>query len=156
VSIAPVFLPLDRAASEALLHAHHVGRLAYSFRNRVDIEPIHFVFRDGWLYGRTQHGTKVNILAHEPWVAFEVDEVDGLFDWRSVVVHGRIEFPDPEGSPLERAQHERAVAAFRTLLPDAFTALDPTPSRDLVFAISVQEITGRAAQSVPVVSAKRV
>lgn len=151
MSIAPVFLHLDRAASEALLHAHHVGRLAYSFRNRVDIEPIHFVYRDGWLYGRTQYGTKVNILAHDPWVAFEVDEVDGLFDWRSVVVHGRIEFPDPDGSPLERTQYARAVAIFRELVPAAFTETDPTPSRDFVFAISVQELTGRAAQTVPVV-----
>lgn len=147
--MTPVFLQLDQAASEALLRAHHVGRLAYSFRNRVDIEPIHYVFKEGWLYGRTQQGTKVNILAHDPWVAFEVDEGDGLFDWRSVVVHGRIEFPDPDGSPLERAQHERAIGAFRSLLPDAFTVLDPTPSRDLIFAISVQEISGRAARTVP-------
>jgi nitroimidazol reductase NimA-like FMN-containing flavoprotein (pyridoxamine 5'-phosphate oxidase superfamily) len=78
-------------------------------------------------------------------VAFEVDVVRALFDWESVVVHGRVEFPDPEDGPRERELHAQAVTAFRTLIPAAFTADDPTPARTLVFAISVQELSGRAA-----------
>lgn len=140
-----VFHLLDRAECDALLLSQSVGRLAFTFRDRVDIEPIHYVYEDGWIFGRTQFGTKINILAHHPWVAFEVDEVTALFEWRSVVVHGRIEFPDGEGAPHEREQFARAVAAFRRLVPDAFTTNDPTPARELVFGISVQEITGRAA-----------
>lgn len=139
------FHELNRGECDAVLASQAVGRLAFTFRDRVDIEPIHFVYQDGWIYGRTQFGTKVNVLAHHPWVAFETDSVQSLFEWRSVVVHGRIEFPDPEGSPTERAQHERAVTAFRRLVPDAFTVHDPTPARDLAFAIAVQEVTGRAA-----------
>ncbi len=140
-----VFHLLDRAECDALLASQSVGRLAFSFRDRVDVEPIHFVYESGWLFGRTQFGTKVNILAHHPWIAFEVDDVRALFDWRSVVVHGRIQFPDVGGAPSERELHARAVAAFQRLVPDAFTDDDPTPARDLVFAIAVQEITGRAA-----------
>ncbi len=140
-----MFLQLDRDECEALLSRQQVGRLAFTFRDRVDIEPIHYVFADGRIYGRTQFGTKVNVLAHHPWVAFEVDEVDALFEWRSVVVHGRIEFPDPDGSTLERAQFDRGVAAFRQLVPDAFTESDPTPDRELVFFMHVHEMTGRAA-----------
>ena len=140
-----VFHQLDRAACDALLTSQRVGRLAFTFRDRVDIEPIHFVYEDGWIYGRTQMGTKVNVLAHHPWVAFEADSVQALFEWQSVVVRGRIEFPDPGGSPTERAQYDRAVTAFRRLVPAAFTVDDPTPARELAFAIAVQEISGRAA-----------
>ncbi len=136
---------LERAECDALLASQSVGRLAFSFRDRVDVEPIHYVYENGWIFGRTQFGTKVNILAHHPWIAFEVDDVRALFEWRSVVVHGRIQFPDAEGAPTERDLHARAVAAFQRLVPDAFTDNDPTPARDLVFAIAVQEITGRAA-----------
>lgn len=142
---SPTFLVLDRAECEALLATQHVGRLAYSFRDRVDIEPVHYVFYAGNIYGRTQYGAKVDVLAHHPWVAFEVDRVESMFRWRSVVVHGRIEFPDPLGSVADRDRYAEGMAAFRTLLPTAFTTDDPTPGRELVFVLPVAEITGRAA-----------
>ncbi len=140
-----VFQVLNRAECDALLLSQSVGRLAFAFRDRVDIEPIHFVYQDGSIYGRTQFGTKATVLAHHPWVAFEVDEVRALFDWQSVVIHGRIEFPDPDGAPPQQEQYAKAVLAFRTLVPNAFTDDDPTPAREFVFVIAVQEISGRAA-----------
>lgn len=141
----PDFHVLDRSECEALLTSQHVGRLAFSFRDRVDIEPIHYVYANGHIYGRTQYGTKVNVLAHHPWIAFEVDEIRALFEWRSVVVHGRIEFPDPDGSPQDVERFAQAVERFRTLVPTAFDVNDPTPARELAFVIAVQEMTGRAA-----------
>jgi nitroimidazol reductase NimA-like FMN-containing flavoprotein (pyridoxamine 5'-phosphate oxidase superfamily) len=141
----PDFHVLDRAECEALLTSQHVGRLAFSFRDRVDIEPMHYVYANGHIYGRTQYGTKVNVLAHHPWIAFEVDEITALFEWRSVVVHGRIEFPDPDGSPHDVERCAQAVERFRTLVPTAFQGDDPTPARELAFVIAVQEMTGRAA-----------
>lgn len=142
---APTFSVLDRDACEALLSAHHVGRMAFGFRDRVDIEPIHYVYADGWIYGRTHDGTKLRTLAHHPWVAFEVDEVSALFEWKSVVVHGRIEFPDITRSQAERDKHARAVAAFRTLVPNAFDEHDPTPDRDVVWALPLHTVEGRMA-----------
>jgi hypothetical protein len=68
-----------------------------------------------------------------------------MFRWRSVVVHGRLEFPDPLGSVSERERYEEGVAAFRTLLPTAFTEDDPTPARELIFILPVSECTGRAS-----------
>lgn len=145
MSDKPMFHVLDRAECEALLASQHVGRLAFSFRDRVDIEPVHYVFYGGNIYGRTQYGTKVDVLAHHPWVAFEVDKIEAMFRWRSVVVHGRIEFPDPLGAVNEQERYEEGVAAFRTLLPTAFTPDDPTPARELIFILPVQEVSGRAA-----------
>jgi uncharacterized protein len=139
------FSTLDTAACEALLLAHHVGRIAYSFRDRVDIEPLHYVYHDGWLYGRTREGTKLHTLSHHPWVAFEVDEVSALFEWKSVVVHGRIEFPDPQRADADTLRHELAVTAFRTLVPEAFSERDPTPDRDVVWVLPLHTVEGRMA-----------
>ncbi|MBP6772838.1 MAG: pyridoxamine 5'-phosphate oxidase family protein [Gemmatimonadaceae bacterium] len=141
----PTFHLLNHDECEALLTSQHVGRMAFSFRDRVDIEPIHYVYRDGRIYGRTQIGTKVDVLAHHPWVAFEVDHITALFSWKSVVVHGRVTFPDPNGAPNEQEQFFRGVEAFRSLVPDAFTESDPTPARELVFVLIVQDMTGRSA-----------
>lgn len=145
MSDAPTFRELDRAAGEALLASQYVGRLAFTFRDRVDIEPVHFVYHAGVIYGRTQPGAKVDVLAHHPWVAFEVDAVHALFDWQSVVVHGRIEFPAAHGAPAERAKYQTGVEAFRRLVPTAFADGDPTPERTLVFVLPVAEMSGRAA-----------
>jgi nitroimidazol reductase NimA-like FMN-containing flavoprotein (pyridoxamine 5'-phosphate oxidase superfamily) len=82
----PVFRDLDLAEIEAMLKEHTYGRLAFSFRDRVDIEPIHYVYESGWLVCRTGPGTKLTLLEHHTWVAFEIDDVRGLFEWRSVVV----------------------------------------------------------------------
>jgi hypothetical protein len=78
-------------------------------------------------------------------VAFEVDEIDNLFDWRSVVVHGGFYTLSPDGSEWEREAYARAVELLRGLVPQTFTPEDPTPFRDIVFRIAVQEAFGRAA-----------
>src|SRR6478609_4040285 len=107
----PTFSDLRRDEAIALLARHHVGRLAFTFHDRVDIEPISYVYADGWLYVRTSPGTKLTTVKHHPWVAFEVDDVVSRFDWRSVVVRGTIYFLDPE---RDRDDYHAAVAVVRT------------------------------------------
>ena len=141
----PTFRELSREECIALLDRHQVGRLAFTQRERLDIEPIHYVHLDGWLYGRTQPGTKLEVLLHNRWVAFEVDEVNALFDWRSVVVRGGLYLLRAEGSDTERERYAQGVAAVRRLIPAAFTPDDPTPERAILFRIHVDELNGRAA-----------
>src|SRR4051812_7370183 len=120
---------LTREASIALLARLHVGRLAFSFRDRVDIEPISYVYADGWIYARTSPGTKLTMVSHHPYVAFEVDDVKSRFDWRSVVVRGTIYFLDPERSEQDRLLYDRAVEILRGVDADALTANDVAPYR---------------------------
>lgn len=84
----PAFRELTRDECVTILRNNHVGRLAFSVERGVDIEPLSYVYDDGWLLGRTAPGQKLTALSHQWNVAFEVDEVAGIFDWRSVVVHG--------------------------------------------------------------------
>ena len=144
----PVIRSLDRTECEALLARNHIGRVAYALHDRVSITPLHYVFLDGWLYGRTSHGAKIGIVAHNHWVAFEVDEVAGLFDWRSVVVHGGW-YPYDSAPPSEHAVWDRGIAALRELLPGTLTANDPVPFRTVVFRIHAAEITGRESRPGP-------
>ena len=144
---APTFRELSREECDVLLTRNHVGRVAFSFHDRVDVEPVHFVYAEGWIYGRTAPGAKVAILRHHPWVAFEVDEVEGLFDWRSVVAHGAVEIPEADGSLADREAYERILARIRKVLPSALSASDPAPERVLPFRIHVDTISGRAAST---------
>ncbi|MBM3886183.1 MAG: pyridoxamine 5'-phosphate oxidase family protein, partial [Gemmatimonadetes bacterium] len=89
--------------------------------------------------------TKLEVLLHNRRVAFEVDEVDTLFDWRSVVVRGGLYLLRAVGSEVERERYAQGVAAVRRLIPEAFTPDDPTPERAILFRIHVDELSGRAA-----------
>jgi len=145
----PVIRDLSRAECEAILARHNIGRLAFAAATRVDIEPIHYVFADGWIYCRTSRGTKTAILAHHRWAAFEVDEVEGLFDWRSVVVHGAVYFLDSDSPPVDQHSFAHGVELLRQLVPGTGTTSDPVPFRLLVLRLHLDEVTGRAATSHP-------
>jgi nitroimidazol reductase NimA-like FMN-containing flavoprotein (pyridoxamine 5'-phosphate oxidase superfamily) len=140
---APEFSTLDDTQARDLLARNHVGRIAYSRHDRVDIEPVHYVYDGDWLFGRTSAGAKLATLLHRPWCAFEVDEVRAMFDWSSVVVKGSFHLLDPEtGSP---DTYDRALESVSRLLPETFTVDDPAPHRTLLFGIFIHFVDGRAA-----------
>jgi uncharacterized protein len=142
---APIFSTLSDGEARALLARHRVGRIAYSLHDRVDIEPVHYAYDGDWLFGRTSMGTKLATLAHRPWCAFEVDEVQALFDWTSVVVKGSFHLLDPESGSTDA--YSRAVERLSSLIPETFSPSDPVPHRTIVFGIYVQEINGRVAST---------
>ena len=137
------FRELTREECNALLERNHVGRIAFSYHDHVDIEPIYFVYEDEWLYGRTGEGTKLRTLAHNRWVAFETDEVAALLDWQSVVVKGALYLLEPGGPRAETYDH--AVSVLRRLNPEALREDDPTPHRTVLFRIHADQVTGRLA-----------
>ena len=143
----PTFRKLDRRECDAILQRNEVGRIAYSFHDRVDIEPIHYVHRGEWLYARTSPGAKLMTLTHNRWVAFEVDEITGRFDWQSVVVRGSVYLLDPNGSPADQEAYEEGVGLLRNIVPETLAADDPVGFRYLLFRIHMDEVTGRAAES---------
>ena len=139
---APRITKLGSAACKAILTRNHVGRLAYTFRDSVDIVPLHYAYEDGWLYGRTSPGEKLTKLRHHRWVAFEVDEMDDWFEWRSVVVHGAL-YQLGGRSASEVAEH--AAEVLRRFMPATLTGRDPVPFRTMLFRIHIDSMTGRKA-----------
>jgi uncharacterized protein len=146
VQTSPRFRELTRAECEAVLARGGVGRLGFTREERVDILPVHFAYRDGWIFGRTTPGPKLESLRQHWWVAFQVDEIDGLFEWRSVLLHGGFYRLLPEWSSREEALWTKARAALQSAFPEFFTDHDPVAERTVVFAIAVQQVTGRAAE----------
>ncbi len=144
----PTFRDLTSEECEALLAVNHVGRLAFTFKDRVDIEPIHYVFENGWIYGRTAEGSKLSTIGHHPYVAFEVDEVRAIFDWRSVVAHGTVYVLQAGDGEANAAEYERAVEVLRRFVPRTLKAGDPVPFRTVLFGIHVDELQGREARQV--------
>lgn len=138
---------LSRDNSKALLAKHHVGRLGISFHDRVRVELANYVYSEEWIYARTELGADLMTMRHHPWAAFEVDEIDGIYDWRTVEVLGTIELlatPLPFG---DSSAFENAVRLMRTVVPEILTSDDPVPERVQLLRIHLDELRGREAQS---------
>jgi nitroimidazol reductase NimA-like FMN-containing flavoprotein (pyridoxamine 5'-phosphate oxidase superfamily) len=141
------FRDLTPDEAVALLRAHHVGRIAYAWREHVDVEPTHYVYEDGAIYVRTSNGAKLLTLRHSPWLAFEVDEAGGLYEWRSVVAHGTAYPLRADGPPHEQEAFAHGLALLRRLEPAALTPDDPVPWRNVVLRIQIDSLRGRAAST---------
>jgi nitroimidazol reductase NimA-like FMN-containing flavoprotein (pyridoxamine 5'-phosphate oxidase superfamily) len=139
----PRFAELSDSDARDFLALQHMGRLAYSARDRVDIEPVTFASDREWVFGRTGVGSTLSTLLHHPWCAFEADDVRDPFDWTSVVVKGTFYLLDPEASP---GTYRRAVELMRGVVPGTFTPEDPAPDRQILYGIYIHEITGRMAR----------
>ncbi len=140
----PRFLDLEDQRIREVLGRNNVGRVAFSRANRIEIIPVHYVYLDDWVYGRTAAGGRLDQAGERWWpVAFEVDEIDGLFDWRSVVMRGGLYILSPEGAAWEREAWETGVELIRGLIPGALSEDDPVPFRSRLFRIAVQQASGR-------------
>ena len=144
----PELKELTKAEVLRILRGNAIGRLAFSHRDRVDIRPVHYIARKGWLFGRTSPGDKLKVLAHNQWVAFEVDEIDGPLDWRSVIVRGTFYLLSPEGSVHDRRLYRRAMRAIRERSPASLTENDPLPFRSEIFGIAIDSATGRSSSTI--------
>jgi nitroimidazol reductase NimA-like FMN-containing flavoprotein (pyridoxamine 5'-phosphate oxidase superfamily) len=145
----PRFVELSEAGCRKVLKRNHVGRLAYMNGRMVDIEPLSYVMAGDWLFARSAPGTKLSALARKPYAAFEVDEEDGPFDWRSVVAHGTVYRMTTGGSPRQEREYQRAVRAIQRVMPRAFTKDDPVPSREIVYGFRIHQLDGRVARTAP-------
>jgi uncharacterized protein len=141
------FRELERDEIEVMLARNNVGRLAFSFHDRVDVQPIHYVYEHGWVYGRTSEGDKIMALSHNQWVAFEIDEIDGVFDWKSVVVHGSFWILHPRGSAHAEELWIKAAELVSKIVPGTLTENDPVSFRQTLFRIAVSDVRGREAST---------
>ncbi|HEY0969372.1 MAG TPA: pyridoxamine 5'-phosphate oxidase family protein [Gemmatimonadales bacterium] len=154
---ATTFRALTQHECVLLLRRSDVGRLAFVADGRPEIVPLNYVHEAGRIYGRTSASAKLAALAEGAWVAFEVDEIRGRYDWWSVVIHGTFHrigvdcilegVADGDGS--DAASIARAIGLLRAMDPVVFTTEDPTPHRTLLFRIVVGTMSGRMASTGP-------
>lgn len=141
----PALGVLERDECERLLKRNMVGRLAFTLHDHVGILPVHYVYDDGWIYGRTEPGGKLVPILRNRRVAFEVDEHEGMFTWQSVVAQGALYLINPKDGEKDAEAYAHALRLLRRVLPSTLAKGDPVPFRNQLFRIQVSEISGRSA-----------
>jgi nitroimidazol reductase NimA-like FMN-containing flavoprotein (pyridoxamine 5'-phosphate oxidase superfamily) len=87
----------------SLVARMHLGRLACALGDQPYIVPLHFAYRDNFLYSFSTVGQKIDWMRANPLVCVQMDEVVTAETWVSLVIFGRYEeLPDISGFKIER------------------------------------------------------
>jgi uncharacterized protein len=142
---------LTEVQIDQVLLAEVVGRIGCHADGKTYVVPIAFVYDGQHIYGHTGDGMKLRMLRANPDVCFEVDHVESLTSWQSVIAWGRFE-------ELHGAEADQAVRLLaeriRPLVGDGERQLADASARGettdeqwpVVYRIRLTERTGRSDQ----------
>ncbi|MEQ7801953.1 pyridoxamine 5'-phosphate oxidase family protein [Pedobacter sp. ASV1-7] len=108
------------------LESKFMGRLGCHLDGETYIVPINYIYQNNAIYAHSGEGKKIEMLRANPQVCFQVDEIDNMFKWKSVILWGT--FQELKGQ--ERQQ------VMQGLIQRIISTTD-NPDRDLSHAISL-------------------
>ena len=76
---------------EDLLHSEVIARIGCLSDRGVYVVPVTYVYDDTYVWGHAMDGTKLAAMRAHPQVCVEVEHVDNLSNWRSVIAWGTFE-----------------------------------------------------------------
>lgn len=82
---------LSDSQIDQVLQRQFVGRIACALENVPYIIPVSYAYDGKCIYCHSQQGKKIEWMRKNPQVCFEVEEMDNLANWRSVVIEGTFE-----------------------------------------------------------------
>lgn len=82
---------LKNSQIEYLLYCQVVGRIGCFSGNEVYVVPITYAYDGVYIYGHTREGKKIDMMRKNPNICFEIDVVDNMSNWRSVISWGKFE-----------------------------------------------------------------
>lgn len=82
---------LKSSQIENILHSEVIGRIGCFTNETVYIVPITYCYDGFYIYGHTKEGMKIDMMRKNPNVCFEVDIIENMSNWRSVIAWGTYE-----------------------------------------------------------------
>ncbi|MDB5250702.1 MAG: pyridoxamine 5-phosphate oxidase-related FMN-binding protein [Segetibacter sp.] len=82
---------LDYAEIEEVLKGQFLGRIGCHDDDLTYIVPVSYVYDGRFVYGCTKNGMKVEIMRKNPKICFEVESLQDMANWRTVIAWGIFE-----------------------------------------------------------------
>lgn len=73
---------------DSLLREEIIGRIACADKDQVYIVPVSYAYDGRVVYVHSMEGKKLDIMRKNPKVCFEVDNIQDMANWQSVVAWG--------------------------------------------------------------------
>ncbi|WP_222983395.1 pyridoxamine 5'-phosphate oxidase family protein [Flagellimonas meishanensis] len=138
-----------------LLKNHYVGRLAYLAGKVPFVAPITYFYFDedkkDSIISYSLEGHKIDAMRNNPYVSLQVDEIESMNQWKSVLAHG--EFEELHQIDAKRFLHEFAQGVKSLINRDSdknvqfihefSSKLQANNNPPIVYRINIHEITGK-------------
>ncbi|MFM9841201.1 MAG: pyridoxamine 5'-phosphate oxidase family protein [Cyclobacteriaceae bacterium] len=142
---------LSKSQIDHILDSQVIGRIGCYADGKVLVVPITYAFDGECIYAHSKEGMKIKMMRKNPKVCFEVDVVDNMANWRSVILWG--EYEELKG----RASQEKGMkiltdrlmplVASETLKSNEHHSMRPQmvekEQKAIVYRIKIEERTGR-------------
>ena len=140
---------LTKSQCERILLGSMIGRIGCYSSGKSYVVPITYVFDNGYIYAHSKEGLKVKMMRKNPEVCFQVDQIDNMANWRSVILWGKFE-ELKNNSEQEKALKIliHGLQAFPTSdsVKPPKSKLDMSPHKEkkpVIYRILIEEISGR-------------
>ena len=141
---------LEQDKIEELLGSQVLGRIGCHADDLTYIVPISYAYDGTYIYAHSDEGMKTSIMRKNPKVCFQVDRMNDMANWRSVVSWGVFEeLTDPEQRNEAIKQLANRVLPLVSSEKTHLSKHWPFPDEDMsdiggvVFRIRLTEKTGR-------------
>ena len=128
-----------------LLESEFIGRLGCHLDGETYIVPINYVYQKNAIYAHSGEGRKIEMLRANPRVCFQVDQIENMFKWKSVILWGT--FEELKGEERQQAMQGLILRIMpNTNNPgrDPSHAISPSNRETLiVYRINIVKATGR-------------
>lgn len=144
---------LNDAQVEAVLGRNLVGHMGCCANGVPYVIPICYAYSKGGIYGRTYEGRKLEMLRENPQVCFQVENIENMLQWKSVICWGRFD----ELTDLDNRNHavhilQNRIAAviesdsLRQASHWPFSITDLATASGIFFCIQINKMTGRISR----------
>ena len=158
---------LDKNQIEDFLKTEFIGRIGCYADGKVYVVPVTYVYENGYIYGHTKDGLKIQMMRNNPNVCFEIDRMKNMRNWESVIAYGIFEelkgdeskngleillkrlvsiwretSPSIEPDSHDNADYETFAFQYSFLAP-FLHSLDNADYETVVYRIKINEVTGK-------------
>jgi nitroimidazol reductase NimA-like FMN-containing flavoprotein (pyridoxamine 5'-phosphate oxidase superfamily) len=145
-----MFGELNQIEIEEVLHREVVGRIGCHSDGVTYIVPISYAYDGENIFAHTHEGMKINMMRKNPDICFEVDSMQDMANWQSVICWGKFEElvkPGKRSDALEQL-HQRilpnvASATVKLSSEWPFSPKDYNTIKGIVFRIQLINKTGK-------------
>jgi len=145
-----MFGKLNTEEIEQVLMHQVVGRLGCHADDITYVVPVSYAYDGRFIYGRSFEGMKIDMMREDPKVCFQIDIMNNMSDWQSVIAWGiyeELKNPTERNEALQQLMDRRLplLSSETTHLSPVwpFTPHDISEIKGIVFRILVTKKTGR-------------
>jgi hypothetical protein len=135
-----------------ILNNNYIARLAYIANSTPYVVPITYYFneKENIIISYSNEGHKINAMRLNPSVSIEIDEIESLDQWKTLLLIG--EFEELNGSEAKMYLHSFAKNVKKILTEkeaknpeviNSFSSKLSSGTIPIIYRIKIQEVFGR-------------